>query len=110
MEEDAAAVLPCSVHPQIDVTKHMVDWWRVDQDKPVFCSQYGGHECDPDLYKSKRITVNLQHLRKGNLTLQIHRAQLNDTGVYKCHVQDFQSSCKVELSGKNPQLIKACLP
>ena len=103
-EEGDDVTLQCHVDPPRDVSAYTVEWNRVDLNKVVHVYRHGQHYYDDQMERySNRTTFNLDRLSRGNLTLQISSAQLDDSGLYRCFVPKLKISCDVNVRvGEQP--------
>ncbi|XP_067441629.1 uncharacterized protein [Thunnus thynnus] len=91
--------LPCHLDPSIDVSAHTVDWSRVDNDEVAYSYRNKRHNHDAQTRRYRgRTTFNLDGPSRGDLTVQISSAQLDDSGPYKCFVPELGISCDVNVS------------
>ncbi|XP_042247310.1 uncharacterized protein LOC121882877 isoform X1 [Thunnus maccoyii] len=91
--------LPCHLDPSIDVSAYIADWSRVDNGEVVYSYRNKRHNHDAQMKRYRgRTTFNLDGPSRGDLTLQISSAQLDDSGPYRCFVPELGISCDVNVS------------
>ncbi|XP_054482616.1 uncharacterized protein LOC129114357 [Anoplopoma fimbria] len=100
VEEGDNVTLPCHLDPAADVVRNAVDWKRVDLGGQVVYSYRHRKQNQADQMVGYRTRTTLDHeeLQRGNLSLQIYRVNLFDSGQYRCFVSKLDLSCDTNLT------------
>ncbi|XP_044196503.1 butyrophilin-like protein 2 isoform X5 [Thunnus albacares] len=91
--------LHCHLDPLNNVSAYTADWKRIDLKEVVYSYRHGRHNHDAQTERYRdRTTFNLDGPSRGDLTLQISSAHLDDSGPYRCFVPKLGISCVVNVS------------
>ncbi|XP_067441631.1 uncharacterized protein [Thunnus thynnus] len=89
--------LQCHPDPLIDVSAYTADWRTNGEVVYSYRHRRHNHDAQTRRYRG-RTTFNLDGPSRGDLTLQISSAQLDDSGLYRCFVPKLGISCDVNVS------------
>ncbi|KAI3374687.1 hypothetical protein L3Q82_021256 [Scortum barcoo] len=96
--EGHSVSLPCHLDPPDNVVNNAVDWKRTDANKVVWAYRNKKENLIDQIAEYRgRVTVNLQGLNIGNMTLLISSVKKSDAGPYRCFTSKLRTGCNLSL-------------
>ncbi|XP_069420120.1 butyrophilin subfamily 3 member A2-like [Ovis canadensis] len=81
----ADTVLPCRVHPAMNVENMEIRWFRNQFSEAVFVYQNGMEQVGEQLVDFKgRAELVKDYITEGRVAVRIHSLRVSDNGMYKC--------------------------
>ncbi|KAK7123400.1 hypothetical protein R3I93_021732 [Phoxinus phoxinus] len=80
-------ILPVHLSPETSAVSMNIKWFRESE---VIYQYMNGQEKTVINYEN-RVSLSIQELEKGNLSLMLRNVQVSDSGIYKCYV--FHDGC-----------------
>ncbi|XP_059210508.1 butyrophilin-like protein 10 [Centropristis striata] len=92
-------MLPCHLHPAVDVASLAVEWSRADLNPRFVHVRRDGVELLIDQNPSYigRTSVSADKLKCGDLSLKLSKVKLSDDGSYRCYIPEMYKGSTVRL-------------
>ncbi|XP_065326267.1 butyrophilin subfamily 1 member A1-like [Pelmatolapia mariae] len=92
-------VLPCQLEPPVDAVQMTIEWGKPALNPRFVFVRHNGQELQTDqntAYKG-RVTLSIDKLKHGDVSLNLSKVKVSDSGRYRCYIPQQSKEYFVEL-------------
>ncbi|KAL4007852.1 hypothetical protein ACER0C_001704 [Sarotherodon galilaeus] len=92
-------VLPCQLEPPVDAVQMTIEWGKPDLNPRFVFVRHNGQELQTDqntAYKG-RVSLSIDKLKHGDVSLNLSKVKVSDSGRYRCYIPQQSKEYFVEL-------------